>query len=103
MALIQTFLQSAATRCSGISSVFRASIKSSNSNSGFKYGLTNIYGVFKTKGIIPVNRRLQYVFDSQIPFPNRIEVSLFVELAVLSVVVFGESDREFISTKLLGQ
>ena len=49
MALFQTFLQSVATRCSGVSSVFRASIKSSNSISGFKYGLTNIYGVFKTK------------------------------------------------------
>ena len=51
--------------------------------------------------IIPVNRRSRYVFDSQIPFPNRIEVSLFVELAVLSVVVFGESDREFNSTEKL--
>ena len=48
MALFETFLQSVATRCSGISSVFRASIKSSNSISGFKYGLTNIYGVLKT-------------------------------------------------------
>ena len=31
IALIYTFLQSVATRCSGVSSVFRASIKSSNS------------------------------------------------------------------------
>ena len=54
----------------------------------------------KVEHIIAVNRGLRYVFDSQIPFPNRIEVSLFVELAVLSVVVFGESDREFISTKI---